>query len=303
MGDFRASLQHRIFGMSKPDSVDLSAFTVPGSGRGILDVFSYGYLLRLLVRKGILTRYHGSVLGWAWSYVKPTAQFFIYYVVMGVFLNLTRGIESFPIYLFSGIVVVNLFNEAFGNATKSIVNNKALVKKIYLPRELFPIADVFIAFVHFLPQLSILIVVCLFVGWVPTFIQIAGALLAIFIVLLIATGLGLVFGSVNVGYRDSQNLVELILMFATWTSPVLYSFTMVRDAAPTWFFDLYMLNPLTAAVELFHSAFWFPTTSETAERPEHLWLIAGVSVVVAAVMLLIGQFVFRRLEGRFAQDL
>ena len=289
--------------MSQYGAPDRSAFVVPGVGRGILDVFTYRYLLRLLVRKGILTRYHGSALGWAWSYVKPTAQFLIYYVVMGVFLNLTRGIEAFPIYLFSGIVVVNLFNEAFGNATKSIVNNKALVKKIYLPRELFPIADVFIAFVHFLPQLSILVVVCLAVGWAPTVVQIAGALLAMLIVVLLATGLGMLFGSVNVSYRDSQNVVELILLFATWTSPVLYSFTMVRDKAPTWLFDLYMANPLTAAVELFHSAFWFPTTGETAERPEHLWLLAGLAFVIAAVALVAGQFVFRRLEGRFAQDL
>jgi ABC-2 type transport system permease protein len=290
--------------MSQPQSpADLSGFVAPGTGRGIADVFRYRYLLRLLVRKGVLTRYHGSVLGWAWSYVKPTAQFLIFYVVMGVFLNLNRGIEGFPIYLFSGIVVVNLFNEAFGNATKSIVNNKALVKKIYLPRELFPIADVFIAFVHFLPQLSILLVVCLFVGWVPTVVQLAGALLAIVIVLLLATGLGMIFGAVNVSYRDAQNLVELILLFATWTSPVLYSFTMVREKAPGWLFDLYMANPLTAAVELFHSAFWFPTTSEVAERPEHLWLFSATAVIIAAVLLVLGQLVFRKLEGRFAQDL
>lgn len=289
--------------MSKPDSVDLSAFTVPGTGRGVFDVFGYRYLLRLLVRKGILTRYHGSALGWAWSYVKPAAQFLIYYLVMGVFLGLNRGIEAFPVYLFSGIVVVNLFNEAFGNATRSIVNNRALVKKIYLPRELFPIADVFIAFVHFLPQLTILIAVCLFSGWAPSLVQLAGALLAILIVLLIATGLGLLFGSINVTFRDSQNLVELILMFATYTSPVLYSFQMVENKLPPWLFDLYMMNPVTAAVELFHSAFWFPTTSGSAARPEHLWLIAGLAVVIAIVALVVGQLVFRRLEGRFAQDL
>lgn len=289
--------------MSKTDPVDLSTFSVPGSSRGILDVFGYRYLLRLLIRKGILTRYHGSVLGWAWSYVKPTAQFFIYYVIMGLVMGMDRGIERFPVYLFSGIVVINLFHEAFANSTKSIVNNKALVKKIYLPRELFPIADVFIAFVHFLPQLSILLVVCLVAGWAPTVVQLAGAILAMFIVLLIATGLGLFFGSINVSYRDSQNLVELILMFATWSSPVLYSYTMIQDLLPTWAFDLYMLNPLTSAVELFHSAFWYPTTSETASRPEHLMLFSIISVVVAFVMLLVGQLVFRRLEGRFAQDL
>ncbi|GAA1749395.1 ABC transporter permease [Agromyces humatus] len=283
--------------------MDVSAFAVPGAGRGILDVVKYRYLLRLLIRKGIITRYHGSVLGWVWSYVKPAAQFAVFYVVMGLFLNLTKGIESYPIYLFSGIVVVNLFNEAFGNATRSIVSNKALVKKIYLPRELFPIADVFIALVHFLPQLSILLVVCLFVGWVPTPLGLLGALLAVFIVAVLATGLGLLFGAINVAYRDAQNVVELILLFATWTSPVLYSWTMVRDQAPTWLFDIYMANPLTSAVELFHTAFWFPTTSETAERPESLWLFTLIGLVIAVLCLIAGQLVFRRLEGRFAQDL
>ncbi len=289
--------------MIPTDTPDRLAFTVPGTGRGVLDVFGYRYLLRLLIRKGILTRYHGSVLGWAWSYVKPAAQFAIYYLVMGVFLNLNRGIEGFPVYLFSGIVVVNLFNEAFGNATRSIVANKALVKKIYLPRELFPIADVIIAFVHFLPQLAILLAVCAWVGWMPTALQLVGALLAVLIVLLLAIGLGLLFGSVNVPYRDSQNVVELILLFATWTSPVLYSFTMVRDKAPEWVFDLFMLNPLTAAVELFHEAFWLPTTQLPAERPENLWLLGAIALGLAAVALLAGQLVFRRLEGRFAQDL
>ncbi|MCD2444047.1 ABC transporter permease [Agromyces sp. SYSU K20354] len=289
--------------MSRAEPVDVNAFTVPGAGRGILDVVKYRYLLRLLIRKGILTRYHGSVLGWVWSYVKPAAQFAVFYVVMGLFLNLTKGIESYPIYLFSGIVVINLFNEAFGNATRSIVSNKALVKKIYLPRELFPIADVFIALVHFLPQLSILLVVCLFVGWVPTPLGLVGALLAVFIVAVLATGLGLLFGSINVAYRDAQNVVELILLFATWTSPVLYSWTMVRDQAPAWLFDLYMANPLTSAVELFHTAFWFPTTSEAAERPESLWLFTLIGLVIAVLCLVAGQLVFRRLEGRFAQDL
>lgn len=289
--------------MTQQAAFDRAAFAVPGTGRGVLDVVGYRYLLRLLVRKGILTRYHGSVLGWAWSYVKPAAQFLIYWVVMGVFLNLNHGIEAYPIYLFSGIVLVNLFNEAFGNATSSIVNNRALVKKIYLPRELFPIADVFIAFVHFLPQLTILVVACLVVGWVPTVVQLLGALLAMLILVIGATGLGLLFGAVNVAYRDAQNIVELIRIFATWTSPVLYTFTVVRDHLPGWAFDLYMANPLTVAVELFHSAFWYPTTTETMERPEHLWALGGLAIAITVATLVVGQLVFRRLEARFAQDL
>ncbi|WP_168916935.1 ABC transporter permease [Microcella flavibacter] len=280
-----------------------SDFATPGAGRGLLDVVQYRYLLRLLVRKGILTRYHGSVLGWTWSYVKPAAQFLTFYLVMGVFLDLNRGIDNFAVYLFSGIVVVNLFSEAFGNATRSIVDNAPLVKKIYLPRELFPLAAVFVAFVHFLPQLVILMGAAVLTGWSPTILQLAGGLVAIVIILALSTGLGLLFGAVNVSFRDAQNVVELILLFATWTSPVLYSWTMVRDATPDWLFQLYMLNPITAAVELFHDAFWLSTTSGPISRPENLALLGVIGLVLSLTTLLIGQLVFRKLEGRFAQDL
>ncbi|WP_022893610.1 ABC transporter permease [Agromyces subbeticus] len=289
--------------MTGSQPTDVAGFSVPGRSRGLLDVFGYRYLLRLLVRKGILTRYHGSVLGWTWSYVKPAAQFIVFYLVFGIFLDLNRGIPGFPVYLFSGIIVINLFNEAFSNATKSIVDNAPLVKKIFLPRELFPVATVIVAFVHFLPQVLILLLVCLWVGWAPTWIGIAGILLGALIVVIISTGLGLLFGAVNVSFRDAQNFVELVLLFATWTSPVLYSWTMVRDTVPAWVLEIYMLNPLTAAVELFHEGFWLPTISEAVERPDSLWLNAFLALGLAIVLLFVGQFAFRRLEGRFAQDL
>lgn len=290
--------------MTSPGSdASLEGFSVPGSGRGILDVFRYRYLLRLLIHKSTVTRYHGSILGWTWSYVKPAAQFLVYFLIFGYLLGFNRGIDNFPVYLFSGIIMVNLFNEGFSNATKSIINNKALVKKIYLPRELFPIADVFISLTHFLPQLAILLVVVLIVGWVPSLIQVLGAFLAVLIILSLALGLGMIFGAVNVAFRDAQNVVEIILLFVTWSAPVLYPFTLVRDKAPGWLFDLYMLSPLTSAVELMHSAFWFPTTDGLMERPPHIWGSALVGLFVAGVLILIGQFVFRKFEGRFAQDL
>ena len=157
-------------------NIDLSQYDVPGRGRGLRDVVRWRYLLSLLIRKGTATRYRNSTLGWTWSYVKPLIQFFIYYLVMGFIFGMDRGVDNFPLYLFSGFITVQFFNEGFGNATGSVVGNKALVKKIYLPRELFPIAAIAGAFIHFLPQLAILIVVALVYGWVPT-VAGAGAIL------------------------------------------------------------------------------------------------------------------------------
>ena len=287
--------------------VPRNQFQVPGRSRGLLDVFRWSYLLRLLVRTGVTTRYRNSVLGWTWSYVRPAAQFLVFFVVLGVFLTLNRGIDNYAIYLFSGIIVINLFSEAFKNATTSIVNNAPLVRKVYLPRQLFAVSSVIVAFVHFLPQVTLLLVVCLFFGWIGgiSVLSILAILAGILLTATFALGLGLFFGAVNVRYRDAENIVELLLLLATWASPVLYSWTMVRDAFADvpWLIDLYLLNPITQAVELFHFAFWYPISEPDLPLPPMLGINTLWTFLIAIATLVIGQTVFRRLEGRFAQDL
>src|SRR5690242_4481024 len=101
----------------------------PGVGGGLSEVFRTRFLLKLLVRKELKVRYRGSVLGLLWSYVKPGMQFIVFYVALGVFLGLEHsprnpnGLPNYAIYLFSGIVLINFFSEALGNASRSIVNN------------------------------------------------------------------------------------------------------------------------------------------------------------------------------------
>ena len=95
------------------------------------------------------------MLGLLWSYVKPLMQFMIYFVALGIFLNLQQAARpNYAIYLFSGIVLVNFFTETLGNATRSIVDNRDLIRKIYLPRELFPVSTVWVSAAHFLPQVA-----------------------------------------------------------------------------------------------------------------------------------------------------
>ncbi|MGX1160378.1 ABC-2 type transport system permease protein [Arthrobacter sp. SLBN-100] len=285
-----------------------ATLTPPDKGGGLIDVLRHRELLRLIVRKELKVRYRSSVLGLLWSYVKPAVQFVVFYFALGVFLGLNKQ-PNFVIYMFSGIILVNFFSEAFGQATRSIVANGALVKKIFLPRELFPVASVWVAIVHFLPQLLILLTACLFFGWSPSVIQLIGAVGAFVIVTMLGLGLGLFFSAANVMFRDSENIVDLMLMMATWLSPVLYAWYLVRDTLGETFYFFYQLNPMTIAVELFHAAFWFPTDAvqkarESAPLPEHLislWLPVGL--LIAAFFLFLGQTVFRRLEGRFAQEL
>lgn len=292
-------------------AIDLSEYDVPGRGRGLLDIIRWRYLLTVLIRKGTSTRYRNSALGWVWSYVKPLIQFFIYFAVMGVIFGMDRGLDNYPLYLFSGFITVQFFNEAFGNATTSIIANRALVQKIYLPRELFPISAIVGAFIHFLPQLAILLVVALIYGWIPGIVHLGAVVLGLLIVALAAFGLGLLFAGLNVRLRDVENFAEVIRQLATWASPVLYTWQLIQQHFGDVVLYIYMCNPITVAVELMHYGFWVPTVEPASADNTKGWVgfdphfgaHIGIAILIGIVLIVIGQLTFRRTERTFAQDL
>lgn len=281
----------------------------PGRSAGLVEVFRWRFLLKLLVNKELRVRYRGSVLGMVWSYVKPAVQLAVYWVAMGHFIGMGRGIPNYVIYLFSGMVMINFFNEIVINACRSIIFNAPLVGKIYMPRELFPVSSVWVAMVHLIPQVVVLLAGCLLLGWRPDAGSLAALLGSILLVGVFGLGVGLIFATFNVFYRDAENLVELFNMIAIWLSPVFYTWSMVQNNLPGWAFMLYQWNPLTTAVELAHYGFWLPTSAATeaglattALPPDWVPTVVGASVIVA-VSLLLGQLIFKRWQGHFGEEI
>jgi ABC-2 type transport system permease protein len=277
----------------------------PGRGRGLLDVAQRRYLLTLLVRKELRVRYRGSVLGLGWSYVKPAVQFVVYFVALGLLLR-QDAIGDYAVYLFGGLVVVTTFGEAVSNATRSVVSNADLVKKIYLPRELFPVASLAVAGVHLVPQLVVLGVGSLVAGWRPDVVGVLALIAALMLTALLALGIGLLLAAVNVLFRDVENLVDLTLMVLVWASPVLYPWQRVQEVTgdnPV-LLALYQMNPLTVAVELVHRGTWAGASPDNmAQIPANLPLYTVIAFAMAAALIGLGQLVFHRLSDRFAQEL
>ncbi len=276
----------------------------PGRGAGLRDVFRHRFLLRLIVRQEMRVRYRGSVLGLFWSYIKPALQFAVYFFALGVFLKVNHSLKNFAVYLFSGLVLLNFFGEALGNAARSVVRNAPLVKKIYLPRELFPVATTYVAAIHLLPQVVILAIGAVIAGWTPSFTALGSALLAFALVAVLVTGFGLLLAGCNVYFRDFENIVDLVLIVVVWGSPVLYPWSFVRDAlGHGLLLQVYLANPLTVAAQLFQQAFWAPTSPGVDQLLPHLWTRGVLELLAAGVVLALGQLAFTRLEGRFAQEL
>ncbi len=159
--------------------VDELPWVDPAPRNGLLEVFRRRYLLRLLVRREISARYSGSFLGLLWSYINPLSQFAIYFVVIGLLLRLHKDVPNFAIHMFCGIILVHYFQETFNGGTRSIVRNKAIVRKMAMPNEMFPVASMLVSLYHVVPQMVILMIACLAYGWTPD----VGGLLAVVIAL------------------------------------------------------------------------------------------------------------------------
>lgn len=295
----RRALHRQQVGISPVEDPE---FSTPGQSLWLFDIFTHRQLFRMLLRKSTATRYYGSVLGWLWSYIRPAMQFLMYYFVIGMVLGVDRNIELFPIYLFSGLIVINLFKEGLQGATESITNNAQLIRKVYFPRELFPVTAVCSAIIHFFPQVLVLVIVILIAGWKISLASVGLFVLGLVIVFCFSLGLGLITSAINVMYRDAKSIVGVFLMFALWSSPVLYSWEMIRGILPPWLYNVYLINPVTTAVELFHAAFWMPLV-EGASMPDHLTMFTYAGLCISIGTLIAGQLVFRAKEADFAQNI
>lgn len=287
---------------------DLGPLVNPGRVGGLADVVRRRYLLNLLVRKELRVRYQNSPIGFAWSYIKPAVRFAMYYWVIGLLLG-PRALENRPLHIFAGMIMVTFFSDALSAGTKSVVRNKALVRKINLPREMFPVASISVSFYHMIPMYVIALIGMILTGWNPDPYAFLAGGLALAIILVWGLGVALLLSAMNVYFRDLSNIVDVLQTVLTWTTPMIYPFSAVKGRlAGTWVYDVYLSTPLSNAVLLNDRAIWLPTVAhpvrdERLELPGHLFERGFLMLVIGLLFLWIAQRVFTRLENRFAERL
>ena len=284
----------------------------PAPNGGLIGVLREGYLLRLIVRRQMARMYSASLLGLMWSYIQPAIRFTVYYFVFGVLLNFHKNVPNFAIHLFCGIVFVHYFSETFGGGTRSIWMNRALVKKMALPREIFPVSQAIVALIHTFPQLVLLVFFCLVSGWTTDLTGIVSGVLGLLIVVTFAVALALLFSAINVYYRDFQNIVGTINQFMHFMVPMMYPFSRVAGYADTHpvLYQLYMANPVCNAVILLQRFFWQGVNvangqgdSKAAVFPPHMLERGVITLGACLVLLVVAQRIFTRLENKLPERL
>lgn len=277
----------------------------------VQDVWAYRELLGQLIRKELKIKYKDSILGFVWTLLRPLLYLLVYAVAIGIFLGSGRVIPDFGIYLFTGLLAWTLFTDIIGGCTGAIVGNAGLVKKVYFPRELFPLAVVGAALINVVLQ-AVILVAAYVVTWnFPSAADLPLVPLALVALVLFATGLGLILAAGNVFFRDITYLVEVGLLLWFWMTPIVYDWTKVRNTLTVdndlaWLFQVYLANPMSNIVLAFQRALWPGGQTEAGSvfyYDGNLYLRLGVLILAGLFFVWFAQRVFARSQGNFAQEL
>lgn len=275
-----------------------------GARESIGDIFAHRHLWWLFTRRELKARYKDSALGYLWTLVRPLFNLLIYYLAIGKVLGAERSINDFAIYVFAGLTAWSFFATALSGATASVIANSGIVKKVYLPRELFPLTAVGSAIVDFLSQLAILVVGALLIRGLNVHDVVLWGPIAFLMLLVWATAFGLVLSALNVYLRDIQYLVEVVIMIGFWLTPSVYSYSMVVDkvgASMHWIAELYLWNPTALAVMGFQRAFW--SAGADATWPPNMLDRMAILIGIGLILIFFAQRWFARLQRNFAQEL
>ena len=244
----------------------------------------YKFLIKQLVNRDFKTKYKRSVLGVFWSFLNPLLSMGVQYIV---FSNLFRfDIEHYPVYLLTGILMFNYFNEACSLTLMSIVSNSPLITKVYVPKFIYPLTRVMSSFINFMISMIPLALVVLISGVRPSW----SFLLVIFPMLCIAAfclGLGMLLATSMVFFQDTKFLWSVISMMWMYLTPIFYPASIL----PERFSWIIKVNPLYYFVDFMRTCIISGTSPEpSAYIICFLW---------AAGMLIAGAYIFRRNEDKF----
>lgn len=291
-----------------PDDLELRTVAAHRTVRQqFVEGWRYRELLSGLVRKELKVRYKNSVLGFAWSMIQPVFLLVVYSVVFDI---LGAGFPEFAIWLLCGLIVWTMVSTTMTTATQSVTSNAYLVSKVTFPRAVLPIATLGSALVHFMLQLATLGVVLLVVQHGIAWDQLWLLPMAIVVVVLFSAGLGTLLSLVNVYARDTQHLLDMLLMALFWATPIVYQYQRAAvwfdgRGMPSW---LPLLNPITSVVIAFQRVIYGRTSIDgTALLPEvgSWWYARNLLIVgaVGAVLFVVALRIFDRAEGNFAEVL
>lgn len=252
------------------------------------DLWRYRELFYFLSWRDILVRYKQTVIGIAWSIVRPLLTMIVFVVVFGKIAKLPSDGVPYPIMVFTAMLPWQFFANSLSESSNSLLANANMLSKVYFPRLIVPTSAVIVSLVDFFISFIILVVLLIWYQLMPGW-RILALLPFLGLALFASLGFGLLLAALNVKYRDFRYIVPFIVQFGLYISPVGFSSSIVPEK---WRL-VYSLNPMVGVIDGFR------------------WAILGeamkvyvpgfvISLLVNVAILIVGVGYFRRTERKFA---
>ena len=252
------------------------------------DIILYQEKIRNLIRKDLRGRYKGSVLGFFWTILNPILQLVVYTFLFSLVLR--SGIDKYYLFLFVALVPWIFFSSCLVGGSGIILGQKDLIKKIYFPTEVLPIAHTSSNFVNMLLSFIVIFIVVIFAGN-----GITTAILYLPIVMIIeyllCLGASFITSAITVYFRDMEHILGILGLAWMYMTPIMYSVDMI----PVEFQGVLSFNPMAPIILAYRSILY------DGKAPEIAVLIHGFIVGVA--VLILGFVIFHKLKRRFVEEL
>ena len=244
----------------------------------------YRYLLKELVKKGIKLKYRRSYLGILWTLLEPLLTMMVLTLVFGTLFG--KNDPTFPVYVLTGRLLYSYFSTATKTAMRSVRQNAGMIKKVYVPKYIYPLSAVIYEYIIFLISLVVLAVVATVLKVPPT-IYTLQAIVPLTILFVMVLGVGMILSTLNVFFRDLEYLWGVMLMLIMYTCAIFYQPERVIGTGNGWIF---YINPLYSVIAIFRDAVF--------GRPMDLYHLC-FSAVFAVCTLIVGVVVFVKKQDEF----
>ena len=253
------------------------------------EIYEYRTMIVSLIRRDLRGRYKGSALGFAWTFLNPLLQLGVYTVVFSTIMR--AGIEDYYLFLFVALIPWLFFSTSVSAGASCVMAQKEMVKKIYFPREVLPIAHVTCQLVNMLLSFVVVFAVLLLSGKGISLQALLYLPIVIVAEYFLAISITMIVSAVTVYLRDLEHVLVILTMAWQFLTPVMYSIDMVPEELRS----IFNINPMTPIIVAYRDILYYKRLPEIGN------LLHGF--VLSTILLVIGWLVFGRLKTPFAEEL
>lgn len=255
----------------------------------VKELYAYREMIFSLVRRDLKGRYKGSILGFLWTFLNPLLQLLVYTFVFSIVMR--NGIEDYYLFLFVALVPWIVFSTSVAGGSSCIWAQQDMVKKIYFPREVLPIAYVTSQFVNMLLSFLVIFAVLIFSGKGLNLTALICLPVIMLVEYLLALGMAMLSSAITVYIRDLEYILGIITMAWQFLSPVMYSLEQVPEDSRAIFYA----NPMTPVIVAYRDILYY------GKAPDLTTLVHAT--IFGVILVVIGIIVFGKLKKHFAEEM